>query len=351
MTKESIFQYLKKATGWALLFLFITELFLRIFIMSIPSNAAIQNGGGIEIRGQEGYGILYYLPNREIASTHNDAGAKNIIVLGDSFTHAPHVMFWNNFTSIAESTLYNQGITSCNLRNFGRRRLDLAHYLGMGPSIIEFYHPAAIVMQVAPTDLVDAGFRYKDNGFYFKELPDGKIVLHEGTDYKDFLKVQQTETPSLAFSSLFDFSKTSIQYAIEQQNEIFFPNNSTSQDQVQNPVVTTSDARVARIENLIKLTETIYKDIPIIFVLIPEPSNLTYKQGQGLLQLKTLLEKNPNWSVTYPFDKFLQSVNQGYPPHGFGNTIPMSGHINSTGHYIIGEKLAENLLALSLCEK
>jgi len=342
------FRYLLSATAWAIVFLLVTEVFLRLFIVSAVRIPAMQNGGVMEIYGYEGYGIIYYLPNMEIASTHND-GKKNIVVLGDSFTQARHVPYWKNYVSITESVMYDRGYTECNLRNFGYRGQNLAYYLGLGKSVIEAYKPEAIVLQVSFSDFDTEGFEPSDS-FYFQELLDGTVVVQNGDEYKAFLKFKRTAEPALSLFSTLDFSNSSIQYAVEWQYAHLFQ---ASPEAGNIASFNGSGLNSTRIENIISLIGSVYKDIPIVFVIIPQPKeDFSYIRRQDKnLRVISLLKEHHGWHVLYPVNEFQDSILQGNAPNGFGNTKPMYGHINSTGHRIIGEALAEELASMVKCEK
>jgi lysophospholipase L1-like esterase len=342
-------------TGWIIFFLAFTELALRFFLISVPSHSAIQNGGGVEVYGYEGYGMIYYLPNAEVASPY-DTGKNNIVVLGDSFTQARHVMYWDNFTSVAESTLYDRGLSGCNLRNLGNKNQDLADYIGMGASVMEAYSPAAVVIQISLSDIADS-FDSKE-GFYFQPAQNGEMILTQGENYESLLKLADPNNSRGSFLSMFDFSSSSIGYALTIQNSnLFSKSNAVVEADIARPADIKPSGKLSKkqlvqINFLADLMDATYNKLPIIFIFIPEPTDdYSYEKNKQLLQVIGLLESRPNWKVIYPYNEFSSALLNGAEPHGFGNTLPMQGHINTVGHQIIGEALANELAKISVCGK
>ena len=160
--------------GWVLFLLLATEIFTRLLVVSTPAFESKVNGGGVEIYGVEGYGIIYYLPNMEIATPHS--GGDNIITLGDSYTQARHSLFWRNFSSVAETELRSSGY-QIDVRNFGYMASALPYYLGIGESLLETYHPSVVVIQIATHDLTSERVFDPKAPFYFEFDESGELVV------------------------------------------------------------------------------------------------------------------------------------------------------------------------------
>ena len=168
------FKYGFQFAGWALLLLLGTEVFTRLAIVSTPPLSSKVNGGGVEIYGIEGYGIIYYLPNLEIATPYS--GGENIVTLGDSYTQARHSLFWKNFSSVAETELRSSG-HPMDVRNFGYMASALPYYIGIGESLLETYQPRVVVIQIAMHDLTSERIFDPSAPFYFKIDGSGQIVV------------------------------------------------------------------------------------------------------------------------------------------------------------------------------
>ncbi len=353
------FNYLLKAIIWLLFFLLGTEIFLRIFVISPLNSSYVLHGGGIEVYGYEGYGIVAYDSNMEILTSSND-GDENIIVLGDSYTEARQVPYWLNYSSIAENKLKEQGFQNINIRNFGYRDLSLADYLGMAPGLIQNYSPNIVVIQVTYQEFVIESFNRKDNGFFYltEDVATSKVLLNREETTDDFVAKNNAYSKSRFYN--IDFKTVSLDQALAVQkielkpfdffkkNDLDFwsepePNKIIKDKTKVEPSLALQNMRIVKV---VEMLSAAYKDIPIIFIIIPSPSSrqgFSYSLNENELRIKEILEKHPNWYVLYPVSQFDDALKNGYIAHGFWNTVPMKGHMNMLGHEIIGTALAEKI--------
>ena len=327
----SLLMYILKAIGWTVLFLFLTEAFVRLFIVSSPSLTGKSEGGVVEIYGLEGYGIIYYRANMEIATPYT--GGENIVVLGDSFTQARHIPFWKNYSSIAERELRSSGY-KIDVRNFGYMASAIPYYIGLGPGIMATYHPTLVVIQVTYDDCIGTRIFNKTAPFFFNRSSDGNITLKHSDTSELFVKSDSRKNRGFSFLT---FSSSSILNLIAIQK---------GQDPTNTP--TGQTALPENIPGLLKQEfsklRSVYGNTQIVFIIRPEFNKSTsrfYIENQKILSKN--IEKYPEWHIMYLDTPFNTALQQGVMPTGFGNTKPLSGHWNINGQKIVGEYLAEKI--------
>ncbi len=328
--------------GWAILFLLVTEAFTRLAVVSSPPFPSKVNGGGVEIYGIEGYGIIYYRPNMEIVTPYS--GGDNIVTLGDSYTQARHSLFWKNYSSVAESELRSSG-HALDVRNFGYMASALPYYIGIGDSLSETYHPKLVVIQIAANDFISERVFDPTAPFYFK-FEAGELVVASSKQAKDYLKLSSR----LQNPSIFSFSSRSSVEAylkIQHGQKTQTPDNDAeprAANVASRPTIPiTKEELIARELSLIERT---YGDTPILFVFRPlfSKQRLEFYYDKDVRRLITLVQQHPSWHALCLDIAFNQSFQQGYSPLGFGNTNPFSGHWNARGHGIAGKAIAEKII-------
>lgn len=339
-------KYLEQFLGWTLLLLLATEIFTRLTVVSSPPFDSKVNGGGIEIYGLEGYGIIYYLPNMEIATPYS--GGENVVTLGDSYTQARHSLFWRNFSSIAETELRSSGYEA-DIRNFGYMASALPYYLGISESLLETYHPKIVVIQIATHDLSSERVFDPKAPFYFDITDSGELVLKSRPrESEGYLKLASRipNAPVFTFNTRF---------AVETYLNIQHGQKTQQPDDDADPesVVVTGEAagenaKEKFIAQELTLIESAYGEIPIVFVFRPAFSKkrLEFYYDAETRDFISKVKQYPSWSVLCVDAAFNQSFQNGRSPLGFGNTDPFSGHWNATGHRIVGQELADILKEL-----
>lgn len=333
-------KYCVLATGWLVGFMILTEFATRFLVMYVPPLKTRIDGGGIEIYAREGYGIIRYEKNYEIASPYSDGEV--IIVLGDSYTHARQVPWWRNYTSVAERTLRAQG-WELDLKNFGYMGQSLPYYIGIAPELIGEYSPRLIVIQAGRGDFLSPGILDVTKPFYFALETDGTLTLQKNKNKGSHFTHQQriVSFPLLFFTDLTNLSivKT-IRLREGERREREGIQLSISED-AWGEIDSTDILRQE-----IGMLEAQYGQIPIIFIIRPtfDRTTLRFKYTKEDWRLISTLESHADWHVVRLDEAFNASLQKGISPIGFGNTSPFSGHWNVHGHAIVGSQLAEEII-------
>ena len=329
--------------GWLLLFLAMTELFARAFLVSNVPPSALKQGGKFEVWGLEGYGITRYLPYAE-AKTPYASGDYSIVILGSSFTLANQVMDWQSYASVAETRLNTDGLR-VDIHNLGINGLSLPSYIARSSFVLEQYQPDIIVVQVSPGDFLTTGFKPDLLGGHFDYAPDNSIVLAPppSDSYKFQLPEQLDGTPPPT-NFLNVFSLSVYLAHLERANA---PGADAEYESQRGRL---DDADIIKQE--LQLLAEAYPDKPIVFVFIPGDVNIRrreafYKDSERYQQIFQIIRSDhPSWTILYPLEEFNQLLQTGYAPRGFNNTEPFLGHMNAHGHRIVGELLAGLLESL-----
>jgi hypothetical protein len=344
-SKKYYAKYTLQFTGWIILLLLITEVFTRFAIVSTPPLSSKVNGGGVEIYGIEGYGVIYYLPNMEIATPHS--GGENIVTLGDSYTQARHSLFWKNYSSVAETELRSSGY-NVDIRNFGYMASALPYYLGIGESLLETYHPKLIVIQIAANDLSSERVFDPSAPFYFKINEAGDIVVASSRQAEDYLKLSsRLQNPPAFTFTLRSSVETYLNIQHGQKNQRPDDNTGLPSANATNaaaPVAGLKAKQKLYAQELLLIKQT-YGDTPILFIFRPvfSKQRLEFYYDNDTKDFIALIQKHSSWYVMFLDDGFNRSFKEGQSPIGFGNTDPFSGHWNVRGHEIAGKLLAERI--------
>lgn len=345
-------KYAVQFLGWLFLLFLATEIFTRLVMVSAPTFESKINGGGVEIYGIEGYGVIYYLPNMEIATPYS--GGENIVTLGDSYTQARHLFFWKNYSSVAEKELRSEGY-AMDVRNFGYMGTAFPYYLGIGKSLIETYHPSLVAIQLSLEDFTGSKAFDKTAPFYFAVKSGDLVLKNRLAKDNRWIKSPSKIRDDIGFSF---YSRLSIETLLYIRNgqDVVAPDegaplpSGTKGNKGESAVSNKPGDKVKMSsENIyaqsLSLLESIYGDTPIVFIIEPDFSkkNLSFYYKKKTQTLVSLIERRPFWSVIYLDEAFNRSFNSGISPIGFGNTDPFSGHWNNRGHEIVGKLLAERI--------
>ena len=335
-TPRSVIRYSLSTAGWFLLFLVGTELYMRLFVISIFPYSILNKGNIFEVWGVEGYGIVRYMPYSEVKTPY-DSGKYSVAVLGNSYTMSKQVMDWKNYVSVAESNLRDRGV-SADLHNLGLNGLTLPSYIARSSFVLERYKPDVVVIQVAPNEFFSEGFQPYMRGGYFAYNAEGKLELVP-TSAPNLLLPEQIDenTPPVDFLDYFSITAY-LAYTGRQEAE------------GSRPEIDRGDRNFEEIASAeLQLVADAYGDIPIVFVIIPHNINTNRKSSRYedsarySMIINLIGNTHPNWRVVYPIQEFNLLLKDGTAPMGFGNTKPFIGHINANGQRALGEALAEVL--------
>jgi lysophospholipase L1-like esterase len=317
------------------------ELLVRYLIMGPgilfvpdPDIGKVPIKGTHVLWGTEGYGHTHYVRNGEIATL--STGGPVVVVLGDSHTEAYQVDDDAKFVSVAEKILRSHGRT-VDLRNLGFSGGTMADYAQLGPAIISRYHPVAVVIQLTAADFGAESFDTTRVN-HFVRAPNGSLVLmHQNVP---------VSSPSLGarlkhVSALVNYLQMRYLTIAERRAHGSSANHDGSS-------ASASGAERGTIPEQINLLQRAYTGTPVIFLLLPtlpriESGRIVMfdpAQEQLLMTLRNSLSDVSGWQIADPLPAFRQLASQGELPRGFLNTRPGTGHLNTSGHQVVGELLA-----------
>ena len=303
--------------------------------------SVLKDGNIFEISGIEGYGFTRYLPNAEVRTPY-DSGDYNVVVLGNSYTMSKQVMDWQNYVSVAETLLNENGIRA-DLHNLGINGLALPSYIARSSFIIEQYKPDIVVVQVSPDEFLTLGFKEGLSGGHFGFDEEGKLALLPPKS-PDIVLPEQIG-PDARRMRLWNYSAIYTYLA-------YLDKQSVKRNWEDKPVDLQGNSNAEIASQVLKMLEDAYGDLPIVFVLVPQDINIgnnatRYQDSDNYKMIINFIShRHPNWKVIYPVGEFNQLLQTGYAPKGFSNSKPFVGHMNVYGHQALGEALARMLGAL-----
>ena len=287
-----------------------------------------REGGGIGHWGARGV---------RVSSSPTNVVEKTILVLGDSFTEAPHVSDDEVYTDVLERSLRR---ASHNLRvlNAGVTGSTLPYYVHLAPSYLRAFSPSWTVVQINPDDVLGAAFSRKAT--HFERLPDGSVRVRAlppeggGGLARRALRFLQGHSALLQNSVL--------QYkAFADSAKSFRPFRQT---EALPPARTEDPNRFPIAEELAALSNAFGGRVTILFVSpwqdgigSDEPSPVERSVDAGCRALGA--------SCVFSRTVYPQLARSAAFPTGFPNTRPGRGHLNPTGHAAVAEALGRELLA------
>jgi lysophospholipase L1-like esterase len=243
------------------------------------------------------------------------------------------------FASVAERTLRRQG-RSVDFRNLGFSGGTAADYVRLGPSIVERYRPAAMVIQLTAQDFGPESF---DNSRpnYFVRAPDGKISLQH----------RQTPAARPSFAARLKHASALVNYlhvrllTILEYRATGDANTARASAGV--------DATAATVPAQLQLLKQAYGEVPVILLLLPwtpkiERGALLMSDAShdGLIRtIRDTIGDWPHWTLVDPSSEFA-GLAPGALPRGFSDSVPGRGHLNREGHRAAGDALASAVAAL-----
>lgn len=356
---EAFSKYLLQSTGWSLLVLFFMEILLRGVIQNPPLHRDVTNWVGdvpglnsFVIWGKEGYGITHYKRWSEIQTPYADRNRKNdVIVLGDSHTEALQVGDGVKFVSVAESALRDKGF-DLDLHNIGRSGLAIADYVSWIPPYKDIFRPKAIVVQLDISDFVDS---FDDGQFNkFVVNSDGELELIPIFDFSPGFEQKQRRKITL-YSQLSSLGRERwrLLWSSKDDHVDAISNGDatgTTLGQVDNlNAVDNTALEVLDPELFVKQMDLLLKaseDVPVIVVLLPYAPRIL--NGELVMDDPSQIALRDFFSTYYPdivvvdpLPEFQKLALDGTLPRGFVNSLPGEGHLNASGHRIVGKLLAD----------
>ncbi|MEM8857060.1 MAG: hypothetical protein AAGD96_01980 [Chloroflexota bacterium] len=333
--------HLVKVGFWLGIALIIIELGLRLFIESPPIRYGYDEDWGYYpdqgtfiIWGSEGYGVNWFGTYGEQTTPNNNG--PNIVVLGDSHTESHQVGYDQNFVSIAENELVNNGFTY-NLRNHGKAYSSVADYIYLAPVVEEIYSPELVVIQLSVQD------------FFKNEVYDKNKVNHfvaGGSEKSPSLELVHNPPPFNDHWLGKIMQNTVLLVQGTKQKRLLFDgggNQPAATEQAGSSKVATDV-----IDTQLDMLQEAYAGSDLIIILLPytpliNGDEVVFEEDI-FIDLLNRFDNYPEWRVINPSTEFDQLyIETGTLPRGFSNSSPGTGHLNRDGHEVVGALLAEQI--------
>ena len=358
--RDEVVRYWLGVARWSLLILLVFELVVRIFVMRLPPYEYKSEWGLVpvedssSVQGREGYGVLHYLADGEIRTPYDGEGI-SVVILGDSTVQAAQVNDSENFVSLTEAALRQEGF-DVNLHNLGGSERTMADYVFMAPAVRQHFSPRVVVAQVSPASFSLAFNTAKENHFVTNK--DGSLGLVHDNSLERNLAARNIFFAS-GLVSLFNFrwQITSDELAdqlerirFRSSREMAASGRKTFRTLVKNPV-NDSHMKVLRLARELK---TAYPGSEIVFLVIPytpriDPNHTrkiswTSNENRRLVEL---LSSVPDVHVVYIQESFEKFYKQYFVlPRGSFNSQFNFGHLNRYGHRAVAQTLTEAMEAI-----
>jgi hypothetical protein len=323
-----------------ILALFVWELLLSQLVLQKPTSRthAILGriyGQGLYVQGKEGYGrtVLNELGLRSpsLKDEPLQASAQRVLVLGDSYTQAMQVSDSAAFSQQLNELLgdYTQVV------NAGREGASPADYIALADYNQQTFNPDVVVVQLNEADFT-RDLLSKNQTFYFQKndqtytLEENKAVVSSNALASQFSGLQ----------SVLNFSV--VRVALERVEAM----RSNEGHEVTSPTpVATDKWGDGSLEHFtVQELQRTYKT-PIL-LYIPEINyfDKDYAKAHPTEQYLARAAREAGVTFISLRPDFVKHYNQDHETaHGFANTQPGTGHINTLGHTIAAERLAQTL--------
>jgi hypothetical protein len=324
---------------WVLLALLCMELILRWSVRYSDSTYSYdaewgsrKMPGSIVRWGTEGYGLTRYSAPGEIETPYS--GGTTVVILGDSHTESFQVGSENNFVSIAERQLREQGIFA-DLRNMGESGLDLVDYVYRIPLIRKVFNPKVLVIQLATGDFEQESARSEN--LFVETGADHPVVRHNPPRNLNTTAWRIKESVSL------------LDYGSQRFKELFLRRGNA---EAAIPPSPEEDGKWReRLTRQLLALKAVIGDLPTVILPLPYEPLLSKKRIERTSpRYQILLEelrRIETWNVIDPSGDFNKLIDQGQFPRGFMNSSsPGSGHLNAAGHARVGLLLSHRLTGL-----
>jgi hypothetical protein len=286
-------------------------------------------GKGTYIQGKEGYGRtdLNELGMRSAPLTPKKSGEKRILVLGDSYTIAMQVADKQTFAKQLETRM--SGVGDINVINAGGEGAAPSDYISLAQFNRKTYQPDVVVIQLNEGDFITDPFE-KNRPFFFEKKA-GKYQIKSNRNF-----VSQNALVS-QFSQVQKYANFSVmRVAVERMNSI------ESEPVKENLANEKPDYLPTLVPFIVQNLKQKYKDPILVFVpridyfsnQISQPT-----QAEILLEQAAKQQKVKLISMRQDYVRLYRETHQ--TAHGFNNTEPGIGHINSLGHTAIATRLDE----------
>jgi lysophospholipase L1-like esterase len=329
--------------------LLLFEIFIRLFVYGAgpkyifdPDLGYVYGAGTKIFNGVEGFGLIHFVANGEIATPYS--GGKNIVTLGDSHTIAIQVDDVNNYVSVAEKILHEDGYYA-DLHNYGVMGNRMPDYVYLASRVKQQYYPEIMVIQLTVDDFFGSSFA-SDQPSYFAVSSDGTLMLKHNRPTKKHIAFiealnRYSALTTFAYERLYRISNLMGRKENKQGNQ----NKQDSASLL--PDHTSVEMMKMELQALVDA----YPDIPIVIVLLPftpriQDSDILFQENDYYKILAKTIQNTEGLYLVDPSFEFNDLVLEGKFPRGFSNTISGTAHLNMDGHQIVGRLLAQTLKQL-----
>jgi hypothetical protein len=320
--------------------LLVWELLLSQLILQKPTSHthAILGriyGQGLYVQGKEGYGrtVLNELGLRSPSLKEEplQASAQRVLVLGDSYTQAMQVSDSAAFPQQLNELLgdYTQVI------NAGREGASPADYIALAEYNQQTFNPDVVVVQLNEADFTRD--LLSDNQTFYYQKTDQNYTLEENK------AVVSSNALATQFSGLQSVLNFSVVRVVLERIEAM-RSNEGHEVTAPTPVATDKWGDGSLEHFIVQELQRTYKTPVLLY--IPEIDYFSEDYAKVQPTEKYLYEAARDAGVTFISLRpdFVSRYNRTHETaHGFANTQPGIGHINTLGHSIAAERLARTL--------
>jgi lysophospholipase L1-like esterase len=287
-------------------------------------------GPGLYVEGKEGFARSHIGDHglRVMPTFETAPDAKNVLLLGDSFTQAAHVPAKQTFAWLLQEQLGS----NYNVTNAGREGSSPNYYLGLSESIKELFAPDVVVIQLNISDFTYDAFDPKQDLYFVRTAQGFELRRNES-----FVSRSPISTRFDALKKFLNFS--SLRLALtkldgeRRRDQEFYAAETKSESELQ-------DDEAAFIDYALKELKATYGDpilvyLPVIDYFDPESAAPDFTEQQ--LQLATQKAGVRYISMRGEFLRFYQDEHQ--IATGFANTMPGTGHLNPAGHKLVAKQI------------
>ncbi len=286
---------------------------------------------GVIVASDEGFGRVEFSKEGFRMPTPPKDLSPKVLILGDSYAEALQVGPGKDLASVMMASLEEQGIKA-GVWNAGASGRSPAHYLALSAHYQKTLSPDLVVIQLNASDFNDDLDRLAE-GFGFEAEGDGwKLVTPKappGSSTVDLLMrssvlyITGTRMKGGGGGHGAPAKKTPEEIEKERQEKA---------------------AKKARFAAwLVPQLAAAYPSLAITYI----PSYDYFAKG-GVPEPEEAALEEACAKAGIPFVNGREAFRRGFeetgePGHGFSNTTPGTGHINATGHRILGQELAKAL--------
>jgi hypothetical protein len=325
--------------------LLVWELLLSQFILQKPTSQTHGElgriyGQGLYVQGKEGYGRTFLnelgLRSPSLTDDPLQGGERTILVLGDSYTQAMQVSDEVAFPQHLNDLLGQES----RVINSGREGASPADYIALEAYNKNVFQPDVVVVQLNEADFT-RDLLSRGQTFYY-EATAGGYSLREN---KSVVSSNELASRFASLQSVLNFSVVRI--ALERVEAFRAGKTPSSSDGVPstNAAQPTPQQTDGSLERFVvrELQEAYQKPI---LLYIPEIDYFYPDYAQPHATESYLAKAARELGVTFislRADYVALYGNRHRVAHGFSNTQPGMGHINSLGHEVAAERLAQAL--------